>query len=107
VFRRLWDHRGGRGALIVLAFFVVAAVVGPFFAQSSIVQTDVVGMKNRPPSWEHLMGTDQYSRDVLSRVFYGARISLVVGVVGAGVSLVIGVLWGAIAVAVSLTRKSG
>lgn len=49
------------------------------------------------PNWEHWFGTDVHGRDVLSRVLYGAQISLLVGVVGAGVSLVIGVLWGAIA----------
>jgi oligopeptide transport system permease protein len=50
-----------------------------------------------PPDNVHWFGTDANGRDILSRIFYGARISLLVGVVGASVSLVIGVLWGAIA----------
>jgi oligopeptide transport system permease protein len=49
------------------------------------------------PSSQHWFGTDQHGRDLLSRVLYGAQISLLVGFVGAVVSLVIGVLWGAIA----------
>jgi ABC-type dipeptide/oligopeptide/nickel transport system permease subunit len=49
------------------------------------------------PSAQHWFGTDEHGRDVLSRVLYGAHISLLVGFVGALVSLVIGVLWGAIA----------
>lgn len=49
------------------------------------------------PSAHHWFGTDEHGRDVLSRVLYGAQISLMVGFVGALVSLVIGVLWGAIA----------
>jgi ABC-type dipeptide/oligopeptide/nickel transport system permease subunit len=49
------------------------------------------------PSPKHWFGTDVHGRDLLSRVLYGAQISLLVGAVGAGVSLVIGVLWGALA----------
>jgi ABC-type dipeptide/oligopeptide/nickel transport system permease subunit len=49
------------------------------------------------PTWEHWFGTDAHGRDLLSRVCHGARISLLVGLVGAAVSLVIGVLWGAVA----------
>jgi peptide/nickel transport system permease protein/oligopeptide transport system permease protein len=49
------------------------------------------------PSTKHWFGTDVHGRDLLSRVLYGAQISLLVGAVGAGVSLVIGVLWGALA----------
>lgn len=51
----------------------------------------------RPPSLSHWFGTDVHGRDVFSRVLYGARVSLLVGIVGAGVSLVIGVTWGATA----------
>jgi oligopeptide transport system permease protein len=51
----------------------------------------------QPPSPSHWFGTDVHGRDLLSRVLYGAQISLLVGLVGAGVSLVIGVLWGAVA----------
>ncbi len=49
------------------------------------------------PTAQHWFGTDEHGRDVLSRVLYGAQVSLLVGFVGAVVSLVIGVLWGSIA----------
>ena len=51
----------------------------------------------QPPTAQHWFGTDDHGRDVLSRVLYGAQISLLVGFVGAVVSLVIGVFWGSIA----------
>jgi peptide/nickel transport system permease protein/oligopeptide transport system permease protein len=50
-----------------------------------------------PPSRAHWLGTDVHGRDLLSRLVYGTRISLLVGIVGAGMSLVIGVSWGALA----------
>jgi peptide/nickel transport system permease protein/oligopeptide transport system permease protein len=51
----------------------------------------------KPPSADHWFGTDVLGRDLLARIIYGTRISMMVGAVGAGVSLVIGVSWGAIA----------
>lgn len=49
------------------------------------------------PDAQHWFGTDEHGRDVLSRVLYGAQISLLVGFVGATISLIIGVLWGSVA----------
>ncbi|MEQ9565400.1 MAG: ABC transporter permease, partial [Pseudomonadales bacterium] len=49
------------------------------------------------PSWQHWLGTDTFGRDLLTRVLYGGRISLAVGLVATAVSLVIGVTYGAIA----------
>ena len=49
------------------------------------------------PSRQHWFGTDVHGRDLLTRVFFGARVSLLVGAVGAGVALIIGVTWGAVA----------
>jgi oligopeptide transport system permease protein len=49
------------------------------------------------PTAKHWFGTDAHGRDLLSRILYGAQVSLLVGAVGAGVSFIIGVLWGAVA----------
>lgn len=51
----------------------------------------------QPPDWRHWFGTDVHGRDLMTRVFYGARVSLLVGAVGAGVAFVIGITWGAVA----------
>jgi len=81
---------------LALKIISVSGTAGSEFAQRS--QPDRLSDEQfQPPSARHWFGTDVHGRDLLSRVLYGAQISLLVGVVGAGVSLVIGVLWGAIA----------
>jgi oligopeptide transport system permease protein len=57
----------------------------------------VSDLESKAPDARHWFGTDVHGRDLLARIFYGARISLLVGAVGAAVSLVIGVIWGAVA----------
>lgn len=73
-------------AISALALIVVAAVVGPFLIGDP--NAFVAAERLRPPSPEHWFGTDNYGRDVLSRVVYGARASLSVGVIsGLGATL--------------------
>ena len=90
-----------------VAFIILLAIVWPWFSNPKLAtflpkamtysQETVTEAQFAPPSAKHWMGTDIHGRDLLSRLFHGARISLLVGAVGAAVSLVIGVLWGAIA----------
>jgi ABC-type dipeptide/oligopeptide/nickel transport system permease subunit len=96
--QRAWRRfRRNTPAVISLVFFtllVLLVLVWPLVAPypSNAVSDD----QFQPPSWKHWFGTDVHGRDLLTRVFYGARVSLLVGVVGASVALVIGVAWGAI-----------
>ncbi|MBM3832342.1 MAG: ABC transporter permease [Verrucomicrobia bacterium] len=93
------------GALLIALVLIVMA--GPILSRPTIRNYVPAALAQSPlalsdlqfgaPSGEHWLGTDVHGRDLLSRVLYGARISLLVGIVGAGVSLVIGVLWGALA----------
>jgi peptide/nickel transport system permease protein len=78
--------------LMVVTF---SAVFADFVAPYDPNQQDLANMISGP-SWEHLMGTDQLGRDVLSRMLYGGRISLLVGVVSVVVAMFIGVLLGII-----------
>lgn len=78
-----------------LALAILAALAGPFL--SGVSPDALSDMQFQPPSARHWLGTDVHGRDLLARMLYGTRISLIVGVVGAGVSLVLGVLWGTIA----------
>jgi len=89
------------GGVVVIIFFAVAVTwLGLQVAQVNWPQnprsTNVEG-KLFPPSWAHPLGTDHLGRDVLSRMLYGAHISLSVGFVAVGVSIVLGVLVGSIA----------
>jgi len=90
--------RGTRIALFVLVVMYLAALLAPVlapYAQSD--QIDIVTMKDRAPSLAHPFGTDRFSRDVLSRVLYGARVSLSVATLAVLVSAIIGTLYGLIA----------
>jgi peptide/nickel transport system permease protein/oligopeptide transport system permease protein len=81
-------------AATILGFIILIAIVGPVLSPYGYEETG--SLQFSPPSASHWMGTDIHGRDVLTRVLHGARISLLVGVVGAGVSLTIGVLYGMI-----------
>jgi len=86
------------GALGVLTLLALAAIFAPALApHNPIQQLDIVRLKSQPPSSAFWFGTDQLSRDVLSRVLYGARISLTVGFLAALGSVAIGTAYGAIA----------
>jgi peptide/nickel transport system permease protein len=83
------------GAGIVATLFVIA-LLAPVLAP---YDTGEIYAKNvlSAPSWEHPLGTDGLGRDVVSRMIYGARISLLVGFVSAGLACVIGLVLGALA----------
>src|SRR5216117_3001232 len=106
-WRRFRRNRLATGSGIFLSAVVLLILIWPWFEQPGVARhlpkamtwpsTTLSDAQFQPPGAEHGFGTDVHGRDLLSRVFHGARISLLVGVVGAVVSLVIGVLWGAIA----------
>lgn len=94
--RHLARNRAAMAALGVTIFMVVVSVLAPVLAPYDPLVIDPMGSL-QPPSIEHPMGTDPIGRDVLSRVMYGGRISLVVGLVSVGISLSIGVILGLLA----------
>src|SRR5256885_14076473 len=96
--RAILRKKSSRVALAVLGVVVVIAVLAPLIAPyDPAAQPDIVASKDLAPSLAHPFGTDPYSRDVLSRVIYGARLSLSIGVLATIVSLTVGVAFGAIA----------
>lgn len=83
-------------AMLVLAIFVLLALGGPVFAPHDPTAL-IPGAVLRPPSRAFLLGTDELGRDLLSRVIYGARISLRIGVVTIAIALVLGTAIGLLA----------
>jgi len=97
-WRRFFRHPTAYWGLVVLAFLLIVAVAAPIVAPyDPIDQPDIVRLKNHPPSWTFLLGTDVYSRDVWSRLVFGARVSLGIGALGMLVAVTLGSLVGAVA----------
>jgi len=81
---------------VVVACLALLAILAPVIAPWDPNRHDVKNILN-PPSHRHVFGTDQLGRDVLSRMLYGARVSLAVGILAQGLILVIGLTVGGIA----------
>lgn len=97
--RRVWRFKWGLLAAVVLALIVGSATFAPYLAPYDPLS---VNIRHRlgPPAWmeggtsAHILGTDQIGRDLLSRMVYGGRVSLVIGVTAVLISSTIGVLLG-------------
>jgi len=83
-------------AVILLITLVLTAVIGPFLVSHDPLAMDLDSLM-QPPGKAHLLGTDSKGRDILSRVVYGSRISLSVGLIASALSLCIGIFFGLIA----------
>ena len=82
--------------LITLAFLSVIAFLTPWIAPYGYEEQNLI-LGASSPSYQHLLGTDIFGRDMLTRIMYGGRTSLLVGFIATSVALVIGVSWGAVA----------
>jgi oligopeptide transport system permease protein len=82
--------------LYVIIFFVVVSILTPWLAPYGY-ETQNLALGASAPSAQHWLGTDIHGRDLMTRLMYGGRISLMVGFAATAVSLVIGILWGTIA----------
>ena len=95
-FRRLFKNKAAVAGAIVLLVLIVLAAFAPWIAPYPYAYQNL-DLGASPPSSAHLLGTDVLGRDLLSRILYGARISLLVGFIATSVALIIGVSWGIIA----------
>jgi peptide/nickel transport system permease protein len=96
VVRQLRRNRAAVAGAIILAIEIILAVGAPAFARYDPIEQDYT-VALHGPTHAHLFGTDDVGRDLLSRVIYGARISLSVGLIAVGIGSIAGVVLGVIA----------
>jgi len=92
IWRRFCRHRLALFSFAILGVIVAAALLAPVIAPYD--PNDIVGSFSKAPGGKFLLGTDQIGRDVLSRLLYATRISLLVGVLATAISTAIGVILG-------------
>jgi peptide/nickel transport system permease protein len=95
LLKRLWHNRMAMvGAAIVLAMLIMATMAPLTGHEPGTID---VAKRLQSPGMQHWLGTDDLGRDVLARIFYGARISLLVGFVAVGIATLLGIVFGALA----------
>lgn len=99
---KLFRNKTGVAGLIIISVFVLCAFLAPVISPHDPVENSLYDQL-KPPVWytsgtmKNFLGTDDLGRDILSRIIFGARVSLMVGVVSVGIALVVGSLLGAMA----------
>lgn len=93
--RRLLKHPVGRLGAVIVSILVIMAIFGPLL---SPYDPNAINFENRfsPPTFAHPFGTDDFGRDTFSRVLYGARVSLLVGVIAVTIAATLGTFLGLI-----------
>lgn len=95
-WRSLKTSRSSMIGLSLLLFLIIMAIIGPWLSVHTYYETHLE-LKNQSPSSQFWFGTDELGRDLFTRTWWGARISLFVGITASLIDLVVGVLFGAMA----------
>jgi peptide/nickel transport system permease protein len=96
IWRRFKRHRLALLGALILLVIMIAVAIGPWLWSVRINEIDF-GARLSPPSWRHPFGTDDLGQDLLSRLLYGGRISIAVGLAAMLIAVVVGTIIGAIA----------
>lgn len=96
IWIKVSHNKGAVFGMVFLALIIVMSLLSPYICRYSYSATDFESIKSWP-SLQHLFGTDDLGRDILSRVLYGARYTLVIGILSTVLSAVLGVIMGAVA----------
>ena len=89
--RELWKDPMGRIGMTGVLLLVLMALLAPVIAPYAY---DTIGKRFQAPSAAHIFGTDEFGRDIFSRIIYGSRLSLVVGFISVGIALLLGSILG-------------
>jgi peptide/nickel transport system permease protein/dipeptide transport system permease protein len=98
---QLWQNKTAVAGLIIVTCFVLVAIFAPVLSPHDPVEISLYD-QIKPPVWadggakKNILGTDDLGRDILSRIIYGSRVSLIVAVVSVGLAFVLGTLLGSI-----------
>src|SRR4029077_21001906 len=93
--RRLFKRKGAVAGLVVISIFILLAIFAPLIAPFDPIATSW-SLVRKAPSAQHWFGTDELGRDVLARVIYGTRASLLAGAISVSIALAVGVPLGLI-----------
>ena len=96
-WRRFRANRIAVGGLVVILILVILAIFAPLFSPYDPINDVFRGMRGVGPTSAHPFGYDHLGRDLLSRVIFGTRVALLVGLIATGISVTIGVVMGAVA----------
>jgi peptide/nickel transport system permease protein len=97
-WKRLRRNKAAMLGFVIVGVFVFVALAAPLIAPYSPLEQKLEGsLAAQPPSWVHPFGLDALGRDELSRIMYGARYSLLIGIVSVSVGMSVGLLLGALA----------
>lgn len=94
-WRRLKNNHVAMWSLVIIAIIFIFAFIGPMLCKYGY-DTQIRGMENLGPSFEHPFGTDAHGRDLMVRAMIGARVSLTVGVCASLIVLVLGTVYGSV-----------
>ena len=99
---QMWRNKTAVAGLVIITVFIIAAILAPQLAPHNPLETSLYDQL-KPPiwhangKWENILGTDDLGRDILSRLIYGARVSLLVSVFSVGLAFICGTLLGCFA----------
>ncbi|HAK46441.1 MAG TPA: diguanylate cyclase [Spirochaeta sp.] len=93
---QLRKNKGAIAGLVIIILFLMTALLAPVIAPHDPLEQNISLRKSAPLTEGYILGADDLGRDLLSRIIYGGRISMIIGVVSVGIALVFGILIGVI-----------